>query len=269
MRNLLRYIIRYHFFILFILFEVLSVSLVITYNPYQSAKYYNFFQNLSGYINKELNIISDYFNLKESNRQLALENARLRAELSAYKRSTSIPPLDTYEINQYQYIPTKVVNNSYNKTYNYITLNKGEKHGIHPDMGVISSNGLVGVVNHVSDNFSTAISILNPQLKISAKIKTSNNIGSLVWDGEDVNHVTLNDIPYHVSIKEGDTIVTSGYSAIFPENITIGYISDHELKGGNFYEIRVRLANNMRNISYVYVIRNTLKQERKTLEKKN
>jgi len=224
---------------------------------------------MSGFINKELNIISEYFNLKESNRQLALENARLRAELSAYKQSISMVQPDTARINQYRYIPTKVVNNSYNKTYNYLTLDKGEKHGIYPDMGVISSNGLVGVVNHVSENFSTAISILNPQLRISAKIKKSNSIGSLVWEAEDVNYVMLNDIPYHLSIEQGDTIVTSGYSAIFPENITIGYISDYELKGGNFYEIRVRLANNMRNISYVYIVRNTLKQERKTLEKKN
>lgn len=249
------------------------------HNAYQKAKIINIANNVSGYFYDKSYAFRNYFSLKKTNNQLLEENTSLRNKIEKYKQLCKKPEpykqdtaIDTLivkqdTITQYEYIHARVINNSINKQYNYLTLNKGTEAGIRSEMGVISPNGIVGIALNVTSNYSSVISVLNRKLQISAKIKKNKYYGSLSWDGKNYQEVTLNEIPYHVDIQKGDTIITSGYSAIFPEGILIGYIKDFNIKEGNFYNITVKLSNDMKNLTYVYVIKNTLRKEQKTLEK--
>ncbi len=268
MRNLFLFIIRYHFLILFLIIESISISLL-QYNNYHKTEFSEYSAAISGYINSKLRNIKEYTNLKEKNQQLLKENIRLRNKLTAYelKKEMCQMKLPKDKLHQYEYIQAKIINNSTNKQYNYITLNKGAEDSIKNEMGIVSKDGVVGVVRGVSKNFSIVLPILNRNMNLSAEIKKNNFYGSVSWNGKDYRYAMLNEIPYHVSIARGDTIVTSSYSAIFPQGITIGYISDYE-KGGNFYNIRIRLATNFKNLSYVYIIENKLAAEQKQLENK-
>jgi len=255
--------------------EVFSISLVFKYNSFQRAKFNNFTQQISGYIHNNIHSFSQYLSLKQLSNQLVEENERLRNQLSFCRQYSeklaTIYDTTDYTIQdtsaQYQYISAKVVNNSINKQYNYITINKGGKDGVKKEMGVISANGVVGIIQYVSPRFSIVLPLLNRRLKISAKIKKNGYYGSLYWEGKGYRKVTLHEIPYHVNVKKDDEIVTSGYSAIFPEDITIGKIIDYNLKQGNFYDIKVLLATDFKHLSYVYIINNKLKKEQKKIEK--
>ncbi len=265
MRNLLNYLLKYHFFILFILIETLSVYLVIQHNPYHNAKFYHLANNISGFFNTRFNRLGEYFHLKEINQELALENMRLRNQCKGalLKKGESRTLKEEY---QFEYILAEVINNSVNKLHNHITIDKGINDGIKQEMGLISPDGVIGVTNHVSNNFSTAISLLNPKLKVSAKIKNNDYYGSVVWDGKKPRQALLKEIPYHVKINIGDTVITSGYSAIFPEGILIGHITNYNIKSGNFYDIQLKLAADFHQIKYVYIVQNPLKEEKDSLE---
>ncbi len=272
MRNLIGYIIKYHFFLLFILLEFICFLILIQNNPFQKSRFLNFTNTISGSISEKTNKISNFLNLAKINQQLIIENNLLYNELEKYRNISDTSKqiiIDTAKTYQYEYIQAKVVNNSTNKRHNFLTLNKGLKHGIEPEMGVITKLGVTGVVNRVSNNFSTVISILNPTLKISAKIKKNNYYGPLSWEGNKINQCILSEIPQHVDIEIGDTIITSGHSAIFPEGILIGFIEEYRLKDGNFYEIKVKLALDMKKITYVNVIDNKLREEQIQLEAEN
>jgi rod shape-determining protein MreC len=212
--------------------------------------------------------IRDYLSLHHENRKLAEENAMLYNNL---KSSYSINLLsdsvgDSNERRKYLYLPTRVINNSVNKQHNYLTLDRGIESGIVPDMAVISTDGIVGVVKSVSENYSSVLSVLNLDFTVSAKIKKNGYFGPLSWKGSSSYYATLVDIPHHVKISEGDTIITSGFGGVFPEGFLIGTISDFKLKGGNYYEIQVRLSNDYRKLNYVQVIQNFAKSEIDSLE---
>jgi len=270
MRNLSKFIVKYHFFFLFVIIEAFSIFLITKNNNYQKAKFVNFAWYISGYFFDKVNSFTEYLSLKEINRELVEENAQIFNDLRSLYKSNKV---ELFEINDsnfhqhYIYTHAKVINNSTNKQYNFLTLDKGTNHGIEVEMAVISYKGIVGVINSVSKNFSSVISFLNLKLKVSAKLKKNNYFGPVSWEGKDYTKATLSAIPYNVDINIGDTIITSGYSTIFPEGILIGFISDFELKGGNFYDITVKLSTNFKNISYVNVVNNLLKEEQINLEK--
>lgn len=269
MRNLIQFILKYYFFILFVLLEVLAVSLVVQHNKYHKAYFMNFKHAFEGNLSERFLNLKDYLNLRKENKQLIEENNKLYNRLARYKNLSAESQNysgDSLYMQQYTYIPAKVINNSTNKQYNYITLNKGSRQGIKEEMAVVSSDGVVGVVKKVSDNFSSVISVLNRQFYINAKIKKNGYFGPLSWNGKNYRQVVLNQIPHHVKVEKGDTIVTSGYSAIYPEGILIGVVSSFEMKGGNFYEITVNLSTNFKNLSQVQVINNFKKEEQTTLE---
>jgi rod shape-determining protein MreC len=269
MRNLINFIIKNHFVILFLIIESVSIALLVQYNNYQKTKVLNRATAFSGSLHKNFNSVTEYFNLRTRSEKLLKENTQLRNQLARYKNKPTIgsPKNDSiYARSQYIYIPAKVVNNSINKQFNYITINKGKKDSVQGEMAVISSDGIVGITRGVSLHYATVISLLNRNLRISAKIKKNGYYGSLHWEGDDYRHVSLKDIPYHVAVEVGDTIVTSGYSAIFPPNILIGQVSDFEIEGGNFYKIKVKLSTNYKNLSYIYVVWNKMKEERIELE---
>jgi rod shape-determining protein MreC len=185
MRNFIRFIIRNHFLLLFLLLEIVSFYFIFNYNQYHRKVYLSSSNQVSGYLYERFSSVIQYFELKRTNEELARENAELRNQLD--KNSFYAPMLpeievDTVAAQQYRYSAARVINNSVNKHFNYLTLNKGRKDGIAPDMGVISSRGLVGVVLNTSENYSTVISVLNTRLRISARLRETGFFGSLYWD---------------------------------------------------------------------------------------
>jgi len=270
MRNLLRFIIRYHFFFLFILLETVSVILIVQHNNYQRAQFINFTKSFQGSFYEAFGGIREYLSLRQTNRYLYMENTLLRNRMDRLLRNREIRQAGGYDSiphRQFSYIPARVINNSVNKQFNFITLNKGSHHGIEPEMAVIAPNGVVGVVYATSGNYATVIPMVNRNFRLSAKILKNGYFGSLSWAGSGYQEAILEEIPFHVEIQPGDTIVTSGYSAIFPEGIMVGTIHEFEAREGNFYTITVDIAVDYKNLLYVTVIRNLLREEQRELER--
>lgn len=270
MRNLIRFILNNHFFLLFILFEAVALFLVFQNNNYQRAFAFNLTRNISGKISSNIFSLRQYLYLSETNMALLEENRELRNSLlSSYKLRIADPgnvEFDSAWIRQYNFMPASVIKNSVNKQYNFVNIDKGHAHGIGPDMAVISGTGVVGIVTGVSEHFSTIIPVLNIDLRLSSKLKNTNYFGSLHWDGKDPGMAILNEIPHHVTLNKGDTIVTSGFSAIFPEGIMVGIIDEFEIEGGNFYTVKVQLSTDFRKLNYVYVIEDLFRDELLELE---
>jgi rod shape-determining protein MreC len=239
--------------------------LLFSSNPYQKVAFYNFSHKISGRTALKMSNVRDYLNLHKENRKLAEENSMLYNSLkSSY--SVSGFASDSVANRKYWYLPARVINNSVNKQFNYITLDRGSEAGIEPDMAVINTDGIVGIVKSVSENYSSVLSVLNRDFTVSAKIKKNGYFGPLTWSGSSSYNATLVDIPHHVKISEGDTIITSGFGGVFPEGYLIGTIDNFKLKGGNYYEIRVKLSNDYRKLDFVQVIRNYAKDEIDSLE---
>lgn len=272
MRALLRFLIKYHVFLLFIILEVIAFTLLFNRNYYQRSKFISYAEKVSGNYYSKVFKWREYFSLKEENERLASENVYLKNKLQAYQDSDEslyFGVTDTIYKQHYYYLDAKIINNSINKQHNFITLNKGSNLGIEPEMAVVSEKGIVGVVTTVSENFSTVISLLHTDLRVSAKLKKNNYFGSLSWDGSDYSKVILTEIPYHVDVSKGDTIISSGYSTIFPEGELIGFVDEFVVKDGNFYTITVKLSNDFKSLIFVKVISNLKKNEQLNLEMKN
>jgi len=271
MRNFFRFIIRNHFFLLFLVLEIISFSFIFNYNQYHRRVYLSSCNSITGFFYERFSSVAQYFQLKKINEELAWENAELKNRLE--KTATFTSPatrfiIDSVGEQQYRYIPAKVINNSVNKHFNYLTLNQGKEDGIKPDMGVISSRGLVGVVLNASDHYSTVISLLNTRLHISARIRETGFFGSLNWQGLNYRYAMLTGIPAHAAPSVGDAVVTSGYSSIFPEDILIGTIDEISIDpGDSFYDIRVLLSVDFKQLQYVHVVEKTDVKEQRELEK--
>lgn len=273
MRNIIVFLYKYYVFFLFLSLEIFALYLIYQYNTYQKASFLNFSNGVSGQVFSTVSNFKSYFRLRQINDSLQLENARLRSELFTSYYNNEIRDFklnDSIYKQQYTYVAAKVLNNSVNRRNNYLTLNRGRLHGISEQMGVICDNGVVGIVMSVSDHFCTVLSLLNNNSKISAKIADNNAFGSLVWMGEDPTTCSLLDVNKHVPVANGKKIVTSGYSTIFPENISIGEVYAHSLEAGdNFHTIKVKLSTNFTNLSSVYIINNFFKEEMDTLEQQS
>ncbi|WP_421810138.1 rod shape-determining protein MreC [Flagellimonas sp.] len=246
---------------------LLLISLVITIrsHSYHQSKFFNSSKWLTGNVYGSAADISSYFGLREENNRLVRENEQLRKMLFN-KKVDSAQPLDSSWV-AYEVLSARLIKNSFTSPRNYITIDKGENQGVKQDMGVITTKGILGIVENVSSNFATVQSLLNTKSNINAKIKHSDYFGSLVWEGEDYTIAQLVDIPRLVPLVVGDTIVTGGMSSIFPENIPIGTIKKYDLNtAGSFYNIDVELFNDMANIKNVYLIENKNKEEIKALE---
>lgn len=246
---------------------IIALAFTIQTHSYHHSRFFNSSSWISGNIYNASEGITAYFSLRKENESLVEENERLRFLLLNKKPNVS-SQIDSAQL-IYTVTSSKVIKNSYASPRNYITINKGEKDGVTQDMGVISSKGVLGIIENTSNGFATVQSILNEQSSINAKLLHTNNFGSLIWNGEDYNTVQLVDIPRLVSLVIGDTIVTGGMSSIFPENIPIGTIKKFDLNDSkSFWRIEVGLFNDMTNIKNVYVIENKNKQEILELEAK-
>lgn len=268
MQQIINFLIDKKNFILFLLLLFLSLFFTVQSNSYHKTKFTNSANWVSGSIYKKTNAISDYFHLKNYNNQLIEENQRLRAIVfnskTAFKDSIL---LDSTILKSYKFHKATVIKNSHNQQKNYLTIDKGTSHNIDSDMGVITSKGIVGIIENTSNSYATLQSILNTLSKINAKLKKSDHFGTLTWDGTNPNTVQLVDIPGIASIKVGDTIITGGMSTIFPKDILIGTVSSFSLDNSkNYYTLQVDLFNDMTSINHVYIIENINKEEIQNLE---
>lgn len=270
MQQIINFIFRNKNLLLYLFLLLISLGFTIQSHSYHQSKIFNSANWVSGGIYKTSNNITGYFNLETENEKLVQENIRLRKLLfnQEYNRETQIDTvvLDTSKL-AYSIVSAKIIKNSYSNLDNYIILNKGAIAGIKQDMGVITPNGILGIVENTSNKFSRIQSILNRRSNLNAKLKNSDNFGTLVWDGKDYNTAQLIDIPRRVPIKVGDTILTGAASSIFPENILIGSIKKFDLDPSkSSYKIDITLFNDMTNIKNVYIINNKNRPEIEQLE---
>jgi rod shape-determining protein MreC len=256
--------------LLFLLLLGVSLSMSIQSHSYHRSKIISSANFLSGGVYEKINSVNEYLNLRTQNEALAQENAKLRSLLLNTKDTTAIPKLDSLKgVKSKDIIVSKVIHNTFNTQENYLTINSGSLQGVKPDMGVINSFGIVGIIDNTSRNYSTVISILNIKSQINAKLKKSNHFGSLTWDGKSTGYVQLTDVPRLASIRKGDTIVTGGQSVIFPENINIGTIDRIYINNqNNYYTLDVKLFNDMTNLGHVYIIKSKNRNEITNLENK-
>jgi len=272
MYQLFQFLYYYRAFFLFLGLELISFWLLIRTNPYHSTAYFHSSNAISGTIFQTKSDIQSYFELKEVNKGLAEENAMLKKLISRKDQpvlyseqqdSAKIPDI-AYP---YDYIAARVINNSTRNVHNFLTINKGEKHGIKPGMGVISSQGVVGKVMSVSNNFATVASLLNTEMYVSSSMKSDGTFCTTNWDGRDPLTSGLLYVPRHLQLVANDSIVTSGFNSVFPPDLLIGTIKSFEIESNaTFYNVNIKLANDFYSMSYVYVINNPHRKEQSELE---
>ncbi|MEJ1223281.1 rod shape-determining protein MreC [Sediminicola sp. 1XM1-17] len=265
MQQIIRFIIRYKTSLLYVLLLTVAFALTIQSHSFHKSRFFNSANSFTGGIYQTTNNFTSYFGLGTENQQLLEENRKLKSILFNLKVPEAIE-LDSTS-STYVVTSARVIKNSFANPRNYITINKGKKDGLKQDMGVITSTGILGIIERTSDNFAIVQSILNTKSNINAKIKNTERFGSLVWNTKKFNVVQLVDIPRLVPLKIGDTIVTGASSSIFPENIPIGTIKAFDLTTSkSYYSIDVDLFNDMTNIKNVYIINNTTRPEILQLE---
>ena len=263
---------------MFILLEIVSVVLIYRNNAYQRSVIFSSGNIVTGYVASVSGSVLSYLNLRQANRelldrngQLEMEVLRLREAIAAMEadsaRFSGFAP-DSTEQFRYKTITAQVVSKSVTQLSNYILIDKGAADGVKVDCGVVSRQGVVGVVCVVSERFAVVLPLLNPKSRLSCKVLRSNHFGSLVWDGRDVEYANLEELPRHVDFQKGDTIVTSGFSDLFPAGIVVGTVEDFRKQhDDNFYSLRVRLATDFRSLSNVRVIVNFDQEERRNIQK--
>ena len=275
MRTLLNFLVRNHYYLLFIFLQIVCILLIARNKNLQSTHILNSSNAISAETFQAISNTKEYLSLKEENSKLARENAGLinviRSRTYEVINVAALQKNDTLYKQKYIYNNAKVINNSTNLRSNYLTLNIGSEQGITHDMAIINSEGIVGVVKDVSKNFSSALSILHKDVKVNCMLKKDGAYGPLSWEkDDDYTSATLTDIPIHAHIKNGDTIVTSALSSIFPEGIMVGFVKSFERKSGDaFYTVKINLSTNFKKINHVYIIKNVFKAEQDSLEYKS
>lgn len=260
MRNLIAFLARYNHWLLFIILELVSFWLLFRFNSYQGSVFFTSANRVVGSIYGLASSVNDYLGLRTANEalfdrnlELVIENERLRSVIDSLGMESSVVPSDTSFVT----IGAKVVNNSVNRLDNYITIDKGRADGVEADMGIVSPVGVVGIVCMVSAHHALAISVLNSNSSVSCKLERSGYFGNLKWNGGDSRTAQLTDIPRHAEVNVGDTVVTSGYSSVFPEGLMVGIVSSHGFSpDGLTCAIGVRLSSDMAKLNMVRVIRN-------------
>lgn len=275
MRELFDFFIRNSKWFVYAIFVVASCMLLFQGNPYQHHVFLTSANSVSSTVYEVSNNVTSYFNLRDINEDLNRRNAvlekeviNLREKLQNYAEKeftdTLVPDND---VDHFDFIVAHVINNSISRPYNYITLDKGAADGVKAELGVIDQNGIVGIVSVVGQRSARVISLLNPKLRLSCKIKNSDHFGSLVWDGNDPTVALLEELPRHTVYNPGDTIVTSGYSAVFPPGLPVGIILDDDRDHNeNFFTLKVRLFADFTALGNVQIITNNYSEEIATLE---
>jgi rod shape-determining protein MreC len=269
MRNLLNFLAKYNNLIIFLILEGISFYLLTTGNTYHNTQIVKGVRSLTKGLDERISNARNYFHLRDINRTLAYENTSLKNNLELLRNKGDKNFFSVSDSNyrqQYKFTSGEVINNSVTLQKNFFTVNKGSNQGVAVDMAVTSDEGVAGVIVGCSRNYSIVMSLLNLDFKVSARLKSNGYFGSLGWEGKQYNYATLNEIPQHVTFGIGDTVETTGYSAVFPEGIMIGTVSGFETSGGDFYKIRVLLNTDFKRLHFVTVIGNLEKKEQLGLE---
>ena len=270
MRQLIDFFVRHGAWFTFLLLAGVSCVMLFRSNPYQQSGYMTSAGAVSSSVYSAANGVTGYFNLRTINGDLQerlslleMENLSLRRRL---QRAEELAYADTVTpdsaLTPFRFITARVINNSIAHSNNFLTINRGSDDGIAPEMGVVDQNGVVGIVNVTGRHTARVISLLNSDLRLSCKVKGSDAFGSLVWDGKSPRRAVLEELPRHVEFAVGDTIITSGYSVVFPEGIPVGTVVEQMRDADdNFYSLRVELLTDFATLSTVRVIENFLKDE--------
>ena len=268
MQQIFNFIFKNSILLLFLLLLGISLTLTIQSHSYHRSRAISSANAVTGYVYEQINNVEEYLSLRDQNEKLAFENAQLKKMLYNSQDTANIPPVTVPKgVGSYNVIQSKVIFNSYNVHENYLTINSGRSDGIKPDMGVVSSQGVIGYIEKTSKNYATVISVLNLKFRMNAKISNTDHHGTLKWNGKNTGFVQLIDVPRLASVKKGDTIVTGGASDIFPENIPVGKIDRIYVdKKTNLYTLEVRLFNDMTSLGHVYIIENKDREEIINLE---
>jgi rod shape-determining protein MreC len=279
MHRLLAFLFRYRAFIVFVLLEGLCVAFIANNTSYQQAALLNSANTVVAGVMEASNDVSSYFGLRQANESLVKENARLRESLANRRNATTPEQLvflptsekiliDSAEVEQkYEFLPAKVINNSVRRAKNSITIDRGKRDGVVPGMGVISPQGVVGKVKYVSERYAVVTSLLHTEMYISSVLQRTNELSTTQWDGRDPRHAKLLYVPRHVNVTAGDTVITSGYSGIFPKDILIGTVSEVQItENSTFYDITLNLSAEFGSLSHVYVVQNNFLSEQDSLE---
>ncbi len=269
MKNLFEFLVKYGYFFLFLILEVISIVLICTQNNFQKSAVFSSCNSVAASLYTVSDNITNYFGLRDINNRLVNENTELRNQILFLQNK-----LDNYNESNYisadknmTYIPARIIQLTTNKQHNYLTINRGKRDGILPDMGVINDEGVVGIVCSVSDHFALVIPLLNTDISISTKFQTHNYVGSLQWDGMDIRQAKLYDIARHVIVNNRDTLLTSGLSAIFPPDIPVGIVNNSTITDNDaFYDITVDFAVDFKRLNYVNIICNHLQDEQLSLQ---
>lgn len=271
MSTIIKFLYKLRLFFLFLLLETVAVVLTVSNNAYHQAAFFNSSNFVSGEFYRQIAEVRYFLNLRSVNDSLANENALLQSKIAAFQSDSN--EIDwkiadsTSRIARYSFKAARVINNTTSFRNNFLTLGKGSLDGIKPRMAVIGQHGVVGIVKDVSPHFSTVISVLNKNARISAKHLKSATTGTVVWEGGNYRVAQLLEIPVHIDLKKGDSIVTSPYSNIFPENIFIGKIVKVEKpEGASTYNVTIRLGTDYKRLAFVQVVENSLQTERDSIE---
>ncbi|WP_299050069.1 rod shape-determining protein MreC [uncultured Polaribacter sp.] len=270
MQQIIYFFQKFKYFLFFLLLECIALAFTFSNLNFHKSKFVNSANTITGGIYTTLTNTSEYLNLKEQNKILAIENNQLKNLLfqkktfKTGKDSVIVDSLKNYQ--KYTFTSSKIIKNDYAKLFNFLLIDKGDKDGIAKEMAVINSRGIIGITDNTSSNYTRVQSILNRNSRINARLKNNFYFGTLRWDGKDYKTVQLHDIPRQASLKIGDTIETGGKSTIFPEGIPIGIVSKINQGTTANNKVDVKLFNDMSNLGYVYVIKNLHKQEIQVLE---
>lgn len=275
MHELFTFFARNSKWFVFAVYVVLSVMLLAGGDPYHRHLYLTSANSVTATVYEFSNNATGYFNLRERNTDLNRRNAELQSEVMALReqlqRQAEIHATDTMPLDSgmmpFRFIVAHVINNSIARPYNYLTLNKGTLDGVRSEMGVIDASGVVGIVSVTGPHSARVISLLNPNFRLSCKLKGSDNFGSLVWDGRDPEIALLEELPRHTVYNPGDTVITSGYSAVFPPGLPVGIVMDDDYNDHeNFFTLKVRLLSDFSALNDVQVVVSSLSAEAKSLE---
>lgn len=270
MRNLLNFLARYNNLIIFLILEGIAIYLLANGNTYHNIVILKGLRGVTRGVEERVSNVRAYFDLRVVNQALAGENTALRNRIGRYVSTPGnafTEVTDSVYRQKYTYTTATVISNSVNRQKNYFTISKGRKQGLANDMAVTSGQGVAGVIVGCSDNYSVVMSVLNLDFRVSARVKSNGYFGSLTWDGRDTRYAVLNEIPQHVPVFKGDTIETTGYSAVFPEGVMIGTVDEIGKPGGDFYSLRIELVTDFRRLRFVDAIGNKEKTEQLELEK--
>ena len=288
MQQIIDFIIRKKDVVVYLILLLFSLSLIFNSNYFHRSKVIILLNNISSFSSENFDYIIEYFELKDINLDLTKENLFLKNQLEKVKQYSN---LDSLKNTNFTFRNAKVISNNLSSFKNHLIINKGVRHGLKNEMGVINSTGIVGIINRTSKNYSSVMSVLNIDTKINAKVKRTSHFGTLEWNGRRTSYLVLNDIPETANIKVGDSIITGGMSLIFPEGINIGVVSeiinqnkisdtvvrfkgnineanylDFEFKE-NYLTVKVKLHTDMNNLNNVYVIESLNRKEFQKIKK--